>query len=169
MSSLQRVSVVGAAWVLSIAFDLLLHGGILAGLYVEPGPFLLPPNEAFRRIPIGYLAFLIATVAVFWLLRRLDVRGAPAGARIAGTVGGIAWAVFALGLYSITTAPAAVLACWWIGQTIELALAGAVIGSALGGTSLRRIWMRVAAIAIACVVLTIVLQSIGWAPAVRME
>ena len=98
-------SVVAAAWVLSIAFDLLLHGEILAGLYFEPAPFLLPTYEAFRRIPIRYLAFLIATIAVFWLLRRLDVRGAAVGARVAAVIGGTAWAAFSFGLFSITIAP----------------------------------------------------------------
>ena len=78
---LAVISSVAAAWVLSIGFDLFLHAGVLAHLYAEPSPFLLPAEEAFRRIPLGYLTFLVLSAALFWLLRRLDVRGALAGFR----------------------------------------------------------------------------------------
>jgi len=59
------ISAVGAAWVLSLGFDLFLHAGLLARLYVEPGPFLLPPMVAFRRIPLGYLSFLVLTLSLY--------------------------------------------------------------------------------------------------------
>ncbi len=71
---MRVTSAVAAAWVLSVGFDLFLHAGLLARLYLEPSPFLLPPQEAFRRIPFGYLAFLGLTLALYWLLRRLGVR-----------------------------------------------------------------------------------------------
>jgi hypothetical protein len=70
---------IAAAWVLSIGIDLFLHAGLLAHLYVEPSPFLLPAEDAFRRIPLGYLTFLMLTIGLFWLLRRLQVRGFTAG------------------------------------------------------------------------------------------
>ena len=68
----------------------------------------------------------------------------------------------------ISTANAGLLVGWWIGQAVELGLAGAVIGALAAGVSLRRTWMWVGATVISLVVLTVVLQNIGWAPAVRL-
>lgn len=159
---------VAAAWILSLGFDVFLHGGLLARLYVEPGAFLLGPQDAFRRIPLGYLAFLVLALALYWLLRRLDVRGAVAGLRYGAAAGAVVWGAFALGLYSISTVTLPILAGWWIGQTVELGLAGAVLGAAANGVPLRRIWALVAIAVVACVVGTIVLQSLGLAPPMKM-
>jgi hypothetical protein len=109
------VSSVLAAWVLSLGFDVFLHGGLLARLYAEPGPFLLGPDEAFRRIPLGYLTFLVLTLALSWLLHRLGVRGAMPGLRLGAAAGAVVWGALAVGLYSISTAPPSLLAGWWIG------------------------------------------------------
>lgn len=113
-----------AAWALSIGIDLFLHAGLLARLYVEPSPFLLPAQDAFRRIPLGYLTFLILTVGLFWLLRRLRIRGFTAGFRLAAVAGAVVWGAPVLGLYSISTANPGLLIGWWIGQTVELSVAG---------------------------------------------
>jgi hypothetical protein len=160
---------IAAAWILSVAFDLLLHGGLLAGHYVEPGPFLLPPEDAFRRIPLGYLAFLILTVGLFLLLRRLGVSGAVSGFRHGLVAGSVVWGAHVIGLYSISTAPIPLLAGWWIGQTIELGLAGAVLGAAAAGVPLKRIWLMVAAASLIFVGVTVTLQSLGFAPAVKVS
>jgi hypothetical protein len=162
------VSMVAAGWVLSLGFDFLLHGGLLARLYVEPSPFLLGPEEAFGRIPLGYLAFLGLTFALFWLLRRLGVRGPIPGLRHGAAAGAVTWGAFGLGLYSISTAGVPLLAGWWIGQTLELGLAGAVLGAAADGVPLKRIWVIVVGVVIACVAGTIVLQSLGLAPAMKV-
>jgi hypothetical protein len=159
---------VAAAWVLSLGFDVLLHGGLLARVYAQPAPFLLDPEEAFRRIPLGYLAFLTLTLALYWFLRRLDVRGAIAGLRLGVAAGGLLWGAFALGLFSISTVPLPLLAGWWLGQTIELGLAGAVLGAAANRVRLGRIWAIVAGAVMACVVGTIVLQSLGLAPPMKI-
>jgi hypothetical protein len=158
---------VAAAWILSLGFDVFLHGGLLARLYFEPSAFLLGPEDAFRRIPLGYLAFLILTLSLYWLLRRLGVRGAVAGLRHGAAAGAIVWGAFALGLYSISTVTAPLLTGWWIGQTVELGLTGAVLGAAANGVPLKRIWALVAIAVVACVVGTIVLQSLGLAPPMR--
>lgn len=157
-----------AAWVLSLGADLFLHAGLLARLYVEPSPFLLPAAEAFRRIPAGYLAFLVLTIALAWLLGRLGVRGMVAGFRLGATAGLVVWGALALGLYSISTANLPLLLGWWLGQAVELGLAGAVLGAAAGGTAAGRIWRRVVVAVVVLVGLTIVLQSIGWAPAMSV-
>ena len=162
------VSAVAAAWMLSLGFDVFLHGGLLARLYVEPSPFLLGPEPAFRRIPIGYLAFLVLALALYWLVARLGVRGAVAGARQGIAAGAVVWGAMGLGLYSISTASLPLLAGWWIGQTMELGLAGAVFGAAANGTSLKRIWVLVMVAVVACVAATVVLQSLGLAPPMKV-
>jgi hypothetical protein len=159
---------IAAAWILSLGFDVFLHGGLLARLYVEPHPFLLGPDEAFRRIPLGYLAFLVPTIGLYWLLRRLDVRGTIAGLRHGIAAGALVWGAFVAGLYSISTAALPLLAGWWIGQTLELGLAGAVLGAAANGVPMKRIWAIVTGAVIACAVATVVLQSIGLAPAMKV-
>jgi len=83
----HMLSAVGAAWVLSLGFDLFLHAGLLAKLYVEASPFLLQPQEAFRRIPLGYLTFLVLTFSLYWLFHRLEIRGVASGLRHGGIVG----------------------------------------------------------------------------------
>ena len=167
MSNSRAIHSIAAAWILSVAFDLFLHGGLLARLYMAPSPFLLPLEDAFRRIPIGYAAFLGLTIALYWLLARLDVRGPRAGMRHGLTVGAIVWGALVLGLYSISTASPPLLAGWWIGQTAELGLAGAVLGAAAAGTPPKRIWTVVAGAAVALVIATIALQSLGLAPAMK--
>jgi hypothetical protein len=164
----HTVLAIAAAWLLSLGFDLFLHGGLLASLYLAPDPFLLPPEEAFRRIPFGYLTFLILTASLYWLLQRLGVRGAAEGFRHGLVAGFIVWGAQAIGLYSISTASWRLLAGWWIGQAIELGLAGAVLGAVAGGARLKRVWALVMVAVIICLAVTITLQSIGWAPAVKV-
>jgi hypothetical protein len=160
---------VGAAWVLSLAFDVFLHGGLLARLYARPSQALLPAETAFARIPLGYAAFLALTLALWWLLRRLEVRSALGGARV-GLLGGLLlWGAWSLGLYSITRLEWDLLTGWWIGQSGELALAGAVLGAANAGSPRGKLFMKVAvAVAIAALVAaTVVLQVLGLAPPMK--
>ena len=73
------IGVVGAAWGLSLGFDFFLHAGLLLKFYVEASPFILPPEVALRRIPLGYLSFLVLTLSLYWLFRRLGTRGVASG------------------------------------------------------------------------------------------
>lgn len=157
----QMLHSVGAAWVLSIGVDFLLHGGILAKHYLNPSPFVLEPQEAFRRIPLGYLAFLILTFGLYWLFRQLNVRGAGAGFRLGFIAGFVVWGALVIGLYSISTIEVALVVGWWLGQSLELGLAGAVFGSIAKGAPLKRIWALVVIAVLACITLTIVLQSLA--------
>jgi len=91
------------------------------------------------------------------------------GLRNGGLVGATVWGAFVIGLYSISTAALPLLAGWWIGQAVELGLAGAVLGAAADGVSLKRIWLLVALALIAFIVGTIVLQALGLAPAMKVE
>ena len=156
------------AFVLTLGVDLFLHAGALARYYVRDIPFLVPPAVAFRRIPAGYLAFLLLTAALYWLVRQADVRGAGRGFRWGAVAGLTVWGTLLLGLWSITTAPADLLLAWWVGQGLELGLAGAVRGAARAGTPLRRIWTAVAVAVLVLFAATIGLQAAGLAPAVKI-
>ena len=156
------------AWFLSVGVDLFLHGGLLARLYVVPSGFVLPADQAFRRIPFGYLAFLVLTSALFWFCRRLDVRGVGAGWRHGFVIGIVGWGALALGLYSISTAGVPLLVGWWLGQAVELGAAGGVIGGLAAGVPFRRMLLWVTLIVFVLLVLTVALQSLGIAPAMRV-
>lgn len=166
--ALQVIGVVGAAWFLSLGFDFFLHAGLLAKFYFEPSPFILQPEVAFRRIPLGYLSFLAITLSLYWLFHRLGIRGVASGLRHGGIVGSIVWGALTIGLYSISTATLPLLVGWWIGQAAELGLAGAVLGAAAAGVSLKRIWIVVALAVFGCIAGTFVLQNLGLAPAVKL-
>jgi hypothetical protein len=159
---------VAAAWVLSIGIDLFLHGGLLARLYVEPSPFLLSAEDAFRRIPLGYLTFLILTIGLFWLLRRVRIRGFTAGFRLGGVAGAVVWGALVLGLYSISTASLSLLLGWWIGQATEMAFAGGVLGAVANGVPLKRVWTFVSVAVLALAAATVALQTLGFAPAMKV-
>jgi hypothetical protein len=151
-----------------LGVDFFVHGGLLAGLYLGPSSFLLPPKEAFALIPLGYLAFLLSAVLLTWLMARLQIRGARDGFVFGLKLGVLVWGSLVLGLASISTAEPLLLAGWFVGQSIELALAGAIVGLAFEGTKLSRLFLLVLLSALGLAVITILLQSFGLAPAVRI-
>jgi hypothetical protein len=83
-------------------------------------------------------------------------------------VGAVVWGALVVGLYSISTASLSLLAGWWIGQTVELAFAGGVMGAVANGVPLKRIWAVVGVAFVALVAATVVLQSLGLAPAMKV-
>jgi len=152
------------SWLSMLGFDLLLHAGLLARLYVEQSPFLLSPETAFRLIPLGYLSFLIMALLMTWLMVKQRVEGGRDGLIYGLKLGGLIWGSHIIGLASITTAGYALLLGWFLGQTAELGIAGAVIGCSLGGVSHRQVFTRVIVFVAFSVFLTIFLQLSGFAP-----
>ncbi len=167
LSRLMAVAVL--AWIAMIGVDFFLHAGLLARLYTEPSPFLLPPLRAFALIPLGYLSFLVMAVLILWLARRLGIHGARAGLVFGLQLGALMWGAFVLGLASISTASPSLLAGWLVGQAIELGVGGAVVGSGLGRRPLRSLLLRVLTLALTTFVVTIALQSAGLAPQIRLN
>lgn len=164
----QMVSVGLLSWITVIGFDFFLHGGLLSRLYTQPSPFLLPPATAYRFIPVGYLSFLILIVLLLWLMLRLRITGWFEGLKFGFILGVLAWGSFTLGLLSISTASIALLVGWFLGQATELAIAGLVIGSGLSAKRLTSLALKVTAFFIAMLMLTILMQSVGLATAVRI-
>ena len=162
-----HLGVVLAAWLLSLGIDFFLHAGALAKLYLSESPFLLSAELAFARIPLGYVSFLILTAALWWFCNTLGVRGAAAGLRLGLVSGAAVWGGILIGLFSISTAPADLLLGWWVGQSLELGAAGAVIGAGLASDRRSAIYVRVALAMLICIAATIGLQLLGWAPAME--
>lgn len=155
-------------WLSMIGFDFLLHGGILASFYVQPGPFLLPLEKAFRLIPLGYLSFLLLALLLVWLMHRLDIRGWRNGLIFGVELGALIWGAMVLGLMSISTASVGLLVGWFFGQTIELGAAGMFAGSGLMGARLTRLLVMVIGLIFLSLLITVVLQSTGIAPTLRV-
>ena len=107
-----------------IGFDLFLHAGVLASWYARPSPFLLPPEEAFRLIPLGYLSFLILIVLLIWLMLKLDLVGWRVGMVFGLKVGALIWGALTLGLLSISTASPSLLLGWFWDRRWNLELLG---------------------------------------------
>jgi hypothetical protein len=162
------VALTTIAWLSMLGVDFLVHGGLLAGLYSQPSPFLLPLATAFARIPLGYLSFLVLAVLLTWLLLRLQLAGWRAGAVFGLELGGLLWGAVVVGLFSISTAGLPLLIGWFVGQTAELAIAGAIVGSGLGGRRLRWLLGVVMGLVVLCAGATIVLQSTGVVPTTRL-
>lgn len=161
----RPVGTVVLSWLAMTGVDFFLHAGLLAPLYDWDSPFLLRPDEAFVRIPIGYLGFLVLAIGLAWLLARLEIARDRDGALITGALGAVAWGAVMLGLWSISTADPALLVGWWAGQTVELAVGGHVIGAVLGGARLRALAWRVGLLLAVGMVSAVVLQTIGYATA----
>ena len=148
------------SWLSVIGFDFLLHASILAPLYAEPHPFLLPPERAFALIPVGYLSFLIFTILVLWLMVKLEITTWKGGLLFGLKLGALIWGAMVIGLISISSAPLLLMAGWFAGQTIETGIAGLVIGAGLGSSNLRRIAAWVLLFVLVAFILAILLQNI---------
>lgn len=149
------------AWLAMLGFDFFLHAGVLAGIYTKESQFLLPPLEAFRRIPLGYLSFLISALFLVWLSLRLQVSTVWEGLRVGLGLGLVMWVSLGLGMYSITIAEPITLITWAVGQSLEMAFAGGIIGYALRQKALRSAFLVALISSILLVIGTILLQSFG--------
>jgi|MTBAKMStandDraft_1061839.scaffolds.fasta_scaffold54949_1 tryptophan-rich sensory protein len=149
------------AWLSMIGFDFFLHAGVLAPLYTVESPFLLPPERAFALIPIGYFSFLGLAILLIWLMVKINIHEWKKGALFGLQLGFLAWGSLVLGLYSIATASPVLLLGWFLGQTIELGIAGAVIGHGLATRKLKGLWIKVVIFMILAIVAGIVWQNVA--------
>jgi hypothetical protein len=161
-----RVRLVFVVWLAMVGLDFVLNAAMFAGMYQEGGAFLLPPLEAFRRIPLGYLALLILAAGVVELAFRLGVTTIADGLRLGAVTGAVLGAAWSLGLYSIATlSPQVALAFAGIWLAL-LTAAGGVAAAGLQRTSLRGLILRVVGIDVVAAIAVIALQSFGVLPTV---
>lgn len=157
------IKIVLLAWLSMIGFDFFLHAGVLAPLYQQTNVFLLPPERAFALIPIGYLSFLGLAVLLIWLMIKSNVQGWQKGMLFGLQLGVLAWGSLTLGLYSISTASPELLWGWFLGQTVELGIAGAVGGRALAERKLSRLFWMILFFVIVAMVAGIIWQNVAGA------
>jgi hypothetical protein len=148
------------SWLSMIVFDFFLHAGLLARLYLKPSPFLLPPVQAFRLIPLGYMSFLLMAFLLTWMMNKLEIVGKRRGLVFGLKFGGMVWGSFVLGLLSISTADVALLLGWLFGQALELGVAGAVVGGGLSGERLKRVFVAVLTFSLISVIITVLYQNL---------
>lgn len=156
----KLVGVTFLSWLVVIGIDFLLHASILAPLYAQADPFLLPPERAFALIPLGYLSFLLLSVMLVWLMNRLSITSGKDGFIFALILGAFIWSAFILGLISIATINPMLALSWFLGQSIELGIAGLVIGAGLGAESLKKLALWAVVIFFVSLVAGILLQNI---------
>ena len=149
-------------WLAILAIDFVLNGAVFAGLYLARGGFLLAPDEAFRRIPLGYAAFFILAVGLVELAYRLGTGSLVAGTRLGLVLGagfGLTWS---LSLYSIANLQIGLALAFGVVWLAVVAVGMAVAACGLGRKSLGGLALRVVALDVAAVVLVVTLQSLGW-------
>ncbi len=150
-----------------LGWDFFLHAGVLASWYVKPSSFVLSPPDAFVRIPVGYLSFLLLAILLVWMLKKMKAGNGRQGGLLGLMIGGLIWGSFALGLYSISTAPPGLLLGWFIGQSAALGIAGMVAGAGLSGKPLGRLFLQTLGFVVGAILVTIVLQVVGLVPAIK--
>jgi hypothetical protein len=157
------------AWLAIIGLDLLMNAGLLARFYNWELPGFLPPMKMFQFIPLGYAAFLLWSITLVWLIRRTGAIGLGAGAAFGAKLGVLLAGAAFLGWMSIFAFPARMLFCWAVDHVLTYTLAGAVVGSGLAAPRLRKLTFAVIALVVACVVISVVMQSLGLVPARTMH
>lgn len=161
----RLIQVTALGWLAIIGIDLLMNAGILGPFINWEQPGLLPPMKMFQYIPLGYAAFLLLTVLLLWLMLRLNVSGARAGAVFGVKFGVLLAAAGFLGEMSIFAFPKATLFCFALDKALYCIVLGAVIGSGLAAESLRPLTRRVVALFLLCIVISVVMQNLGLVPA----
>jgi len=166
--SLKRlISIVLLGWLVAIALDFFQNAGLFARLWFESASAFLPPEKLSQRIPLGYLAFLLLTILLTWLMERLNVSGWRQGALFGFKFGILFEAASVLGIYSAFSVNLPLLIAWFLGRAVEDSIVCAIIGSGLGGAHLGHLWLRAIVLIIVIVVATITLQALGYAPSIQ--
>jgi len=163
----RRVSIALLAWLAMLGADFLLNGALFAGMYQQGGAFFLAPGEAFRRIPLGYAAFLILAIAIVEIADRLRVATFRGGIGLGLAIGGVLAAVWSLSLFSIASLDAVVALEFAVIWLALLLVGSSVAASGLGRPSLRSLALGVAAFDVLCAVAVIALQSFGLVQTVK--
>lgn len=121
----RHVLAVAAAFVLTVAVDILLNAIVFRHVFADAAEHLLPASELNRRVPLGWSSMLAIMIAYAILYSRLADRlsGLKFGV-IIGTMGvaGVA------GIASLAPWPADLLAVMALQQGVNGILLGLVLG-----------------------------------------
>jgi hypothetical protein len=167
LSSKRLVFIIVLGWFSMLGFDLFQNAGLFAKLLLDSKSAFLPPEQLFRRIPVGYLAFLLSTILLTWLQARLEAYGWKRGVRFGLKFGLLSASALAFGNYSLFPVPVPLLFAWFIGGTVQCCIVSGVIGSGLSGAHLGRLSARVGLFVLVMIVATMVLQGLGLAPVMQ--
>jgi len=167
LSSKRLVFIIGLGWFSALGFDLFQNAGLFAKLLLDSQSAFLPPEQLFRRIPMGYMAFLLATILMIWLQAKLETYGWERGVGFGLKFGLLSEAALVLGNYSLFPVPVPLLFAWYIGGTVQCCIVSGVIGSGLGGAHLGRLFAKVGLFVLVMFAATMVLQGLGIAPVMR--
>jgi len=148
-------------WLAMVGVDFVLNAALFAGMYRDGGAFMLPPEEAFRRIPLGYAAFLILALGTVELAHRLGARSIIDGLRLGFASGAALAGEWGLGLYSIATLTPSVALAFGVIWLMLLAVGGGVAAAGLRGPSVRRLALRVMGADVLCAITVVALQTFG--------
>jgi hypothetical protein len=147
------------SWLVAVAIDFLLNAGVFASFFSSVQSFLLPPMQAFLRIPGGYASIFLLVLILTWLIYRGREATPVEGMRLGFLYGAATSLSIVLGLWSITSAPIGFLAIWSVDQVLEMTAAGAIIASTRSHLSRRATYLVLMG-SIACFVVGIVLQNL---------
>lgn len=162
-----KTSLILISWCAFIGLDFLFHAGLLATLYIQPNPAILDANQAFLRIPFGYLSFLVSVIIFYWLFQFTGVNEWRNGMLFGLKYGVLISVASTFAQYSILTVEFVMLIGWGVAQILEFTLIGGIIGAAHSGNSLKKIFTFVVAFVIFVVIFVIILQNVGLAPAMK--
>jgi len=163
----RLVRITALAWLAIVSLDFFLNAGLLARIYRWDLPGFLSPLKMFQYIPLGYAAFLLWSILLVWLMKRLSIAGLKRGAGFGLTVGILCAAAGFFGQLSIFALPVWMLFTWAVVNTLSFTIGGAVVGAGLASPNLRRLTLRLVALFLVCLVCGIVLQNIGSNPSAK--
>jgi hypothetical protein len=160
----RLIAITLLSWFSQIIFDFFQHAGLFARLWIQSRAAFLPPEELFKRIPLGYLSFLITSSMFAWLIVRLGIFGWKHGAVFGLKIGAFLSCSYVAGMASGFPIKPALLIAILFGGTAQAAIAACVIGSGVGGARLGRLSLKLIAFLILVLIAYFLLQSLGLAP-----
>ncbi|NNF35129.1 MAG: hypothetical protein HKN68_13530 [Saprospiraceae bacterium] len=165
----RKTTVIIISWLSMIATDFLIHGGILASLYMKESPFLLSAELAFIRIPLGYLSFLLLAWLLYYFFKKEWPINKRDGFTQGLTIGAIVWGSMLMGLYSISTIDPLLALGWMAGQSVEMGIGGYFMVFAHHSEKVSKPLKVLGLFFLLMIVITIILQVAGIAPAVKIN
>ena len=159
-----HLKLIGISWLAVVGFDFFLHAGLLAHLYQGDNPGILPPLDAFYRIPIGYFAFLFNIALVYFIIIKIDVNDRKEIIKLIMTIGIVLSLSSTLAQFSILQVNPLLLFGWGLGQMLQFTLMGVIIGFGYTGYSQKKLFICVFIFVFLVIVFTIIMQNIGLSP-----